>query len=488
MFAILVLMRSRWGVAIGAAVLAVLGLGLVPAAQALTAPPTRAVTAMPTFTDADGIHVVSVQQLDPRQYNVSVLSAALGRPVNVRILVPSDYAAHPATRYPALYLFHGTSGEASDWVNFGDAEQTTAGLPLIVVMPDCGFDGDGGGWFTNWVDTTTALGPSQWETFDIDQLIPWVDANLRTIANRDGRAVAGLSQGGFGSTTYAARHPDLFVSAASFSGAPDIDYDPGVAAGATGIIDATEVGLDGVEPDAMFGSRVTDEINWQGHDPTDLATNLRGMSLWLYTATGLPGPYDPTPPNPEAMGIEALTHVSTLSFYYRAEQLGIPVHLDDYVYGTHSWPYWTRDLQEYVGPLMKIFAHPPAPPSRTSYQSVDQSWSQWGWSVSLQRPEAQQWSYLTDGRPAGFTLQGTGTARVVTPAFYRPGSTEMVKMSGARATATVRSTADRDGHLHLDVPLGGIDLPGVLGSLAVIGLPGVPSWSGTTTVTISPAG
>jgi hypothetical protein len=108
--------------------------------------------------------------------------------------------------------------------------------------------------------------------------------------------------------------------------------------------------------------------------------------------------------------------------------------------------------------------------------------------VSLQRPEAQQWSYLTDGRPAGFTLQGTGTARVVTPAFYRPGSTEMVKMSGARATATVRSTADRDGHLHLDVPLGGIDLPGVLGSLAVIGLPGVPSWSGTTTVTISPAG
>jgi len=479
MFVILRAMRSRWGVAIAAAVLAVVGVGVVPAAMAVTAPPV--------FSSADGIHVVSVKQLDPRQYNVSVLSAALGRPVNVRILVPADYTSHPATRYPVLYLYHGTSGQASDWVNMGRAEQTTAGLPLIVVMPDCGFDGDGGGWFTNWVNTTTALGPSQWESFDIDQLIPWVDANLRTIADRDGRAVAGLSQGGFGSTTYAARHPDLFVSAASFSGAPDIDYNPTVAAGATAIIDATEVGLDGVEPDAMFGSRVTDEINWQGHDPTDLITNLRGVSLWLYTATGLPGPYDPTPPNPEAMGIEAATHASTLTFYQRAQQLGIPVHMDDYVYGTHSWPYWTRDLQEYVGPLMQTFAHPPAPPATTSYESIDQSWSQWGWSVSLLRPEAQQFSYLTDGRPRGFTLQGTGTATVVTPAFYRSGSVEIVTLSGSGGSSTVRATADRAGHLHLNVPLGGTNVPGAVGSSALIGLPGVPSWGAITTVTVSPA-
>src|SRR5207237_2147109 len=144
----------------------------------------------------------------------------------------------------------------------------------------------------------TALGPSQWETFHVGQLIPWVDANLSTIAGREGRAVAGLSQGGFGSTTYPARHPDMFVSAASFSGAPDIDYNPFVAAGATAVIQATAVGLDGVEPDAMFGSRVTDEINWQGHDPADLVTNLRGVDLWLYTATGVNGPLDPPGLNP----------------------------------------------------------------------------------------------------------------------------------------------------------------------------------------------
>ena len=60
----------------------------------------------------------------------------------------------------------------------------------------------------------------RWETFHIDQLIPWIDHNLRTVADRRGRAIAGLSQGGFCSMSYAARHPDLFGVALSFSGAP----------------------------------------------------------------------------------------------------------------------------------------------------------------------------------------------------------------------------------------------------------------------------
>jgi S-formylglutathione hydrolase FrmB len=457
-----------------AGAVALLSLVVVPAARAV-------VPALPAFHDADGIHVVSVQRVDARQYHVAVLSAALGRPVDVRILVPAAYGARPATRYPVLYLFHGTSGRASDWVDMGGAEQTTAGLPLIVVMPDAGFNGDGGGWFTNWVDTTTALGPSQWETFHIGQLIPWVDANLRTIANRGGRAIAGLSQGGFGATTYPARHPDLFVSAASFSGAPDIDYNPGVAAGATAVIDATAMGLDGVEPDAMFGSRLTDEVNWQGHDPADLVTNLRGVDLWLFTATGLPGPYDPTPPNAGAMGIEAITHISTESFYQRAQQTGVPVHLVDYGYGTHSWPYWARDLREYVGPLLQTFAHPPAMPAAVSYQSIDRSWSQWGWSVAWQRPAAKEFSALRDGRPAGFALQGTGTATVVTPAFYRPGSVETVTVAGPDGSSRSVATADRAGRLRLHVPLGGTPLP----PLTVIGVPGVPSWGPVATVSIS---
>ena len=153
------------------------------------------------LADGYGIHVDAVEQLDARQLHVQVSTAALQHAVDIRILVPADYADTDRS-YPVLYLFHGTSGRASDWVNFGDAEQTTAGLPLIVVMPDAGFNGDGGGWFANWFNGG-AGGQPMWETFHIDQLLPWVDANFRTVANRDGRAVAGLSQGGFGSLSYA---------------------------------------------------------------------------------------------------------------------------------------------------------------------------------------------------------------------------------------------------------------------------------------------
>jgi S-formylglutathione hydrolase FrmB len=380
---------------------------------------------------------------------------------------------------PVLYLFHGTSGRASDWVTTGEAEQATAGLPLIVVMPDAGFDGNGGGWFTNWVDTKTKLGPSQWETFHVGQLIPWIDANLRTVASRAGRAVAGLSQGGFGSTTYAARHPDMFSSVASFSGAPDIDYNPVTAAGATAVIEATAVGLDGVQPEAMFGSRVTNEINWQGHDPADLVDNLRGVDVWLYTATGAPGPYDPAVPNPGAAGIEAATHDSTVSFVQHAQERGVPVHLDDYIYGTHSWPYWARDLRQYLVPLMVTFSSAAPPPASISYQSIDKSWAQWGWSVAMQRSANQQFSAITDARRDGFTLRGSGSANVITPAFYAPGSVMTVTSSGPLGTTTsTDAVAESDGRLHLTVVLGP-DAP----TVAVVGFPTPPPTATTVTIT-----
>jgi len=443
----------------------------------------RASAAAPVFVDAAGIHVVATTAIDSRQYNVQVTSAALGtnHPVDIRVLLPASYDTATTTNYPVLYLFHGTSGRASDWVNFGDAEATTAPLDLITVMPDAGFNGNGGGWFTNWYDTATTLGPSQWETFHVNQVIPWVDANLRTIANRNGRAVAGLSQGGFGSTTYAARHPDTFLSVASFSGAPDIDYNPVVAMGASGIIEATAFGLDGVEPDAMFGPRYTNEINWQGHDPADMVTNLLGVDVWLWTASGQPGPLDPPGFNPAASGIEAATHGSTLSFNQRAQMLGVPVHLNDYGAGTHTWPYWTRDLKQYVGPMMAAFANPAAPPAATSYESIDKSWSQWGWSVSVTRSAAQQFSKLTNASASGFALAGTGSASVVTPAFYAPNAAEKVTIGSATQTVT----ADGNGQLHLTVPLA-TDIPAPFGSGAIMGVPDVPPWPATT-VTVQPA-
>src|SRR5262245_64366909 len=97
--------------------------------------------------DGHGIRIDSARRLDARQLDLRVATDALQLPVDVRVLLPTGYDAAPDRRYPVLYLFHGTSGRAADWVDFGNAVQTTAGLPMIVVLPDAGFNGDGGGWF-----------------------------------------------------------------------------------------------------------------------------------------------------------------------------------------------------------------------------------------------------------------------------------------------------------------------------------------------------
>ncbi|MFB4305084.1 alpha/beta hydrolase [Actinomadura sp. GTD37] len=430
---------------------AVVALALATASAGL-AGPARADERGARFEDAGGIHVVKVRRIDDRQYSVRVSTAALGRAVDVRILLPTGYERRASAHYPVLYLFHGTSGRASDWVEAGDAEKTTAGRPLITVMPDGGFDGNGGGWYTDWADPGTGLGPSKWETFHVGQLIPWIDRNLRTVSRREGRAVAGLSQGGFGAMSYASRHPELFVSAASFSGAPDISSNPVTSLGATGVVSYIAVALDGVRPDAIFGSRLTDEINWRGHDPAGLASNLRGMRLALYTATGVPGPLDPPAPDPAAIGIEALTHVSTVSFHRRLDELNIPSRYTDYVFGTHIFPYWARDLRQHIGPLMAVFADPPRPPAETSYRSIDRNWSQWGWTVSLKRPAARQFSALSKASGTGFTLRAAGTATVTTPASYRPGTRVVIRVTQGRTHRVLKATADPRGRLTVTLP------------------------------------
>src|SRR3954454_11755418 len=340
--------------------LAVAGSLLAALVVPITSAPAAS-TADPQFPSTDGLQVLDVQPIDARSYDVSVLSGNLGRPVHIRVLLPVHYADNPDAHFPVLYLFHGTSGRASDWMGVGDAENTTAPYDVITVMPECGFDGDGGFWFTDWVDETTSHGPSQFESYLIDQLVPWVDDNLRTIPARRGRAVAGLSQGGYGAAEMAARHPDMFAAMASFSGAPEIDRDPEVIAGATAVIEAIAVGDDGVPPASIFGDRATDEINWQGHDPSTLMENLRGMRLFLWTGAGTPGPYDDTPPNAGAVGIEALVHQSTQRFHEHLLEADIPHFYDDYTNGTHSWGYWARDLRAFMKPMMATFAHPVTP-------------------------------------------------------------------------------------------------------------------------------
>lgn len=424
------------------ATIALAALGVVLPAQA---------TARPRFRDAAGIHVASVQALDRRLVALSVSTQALSGPVDMRILLPSGYARHHRRHYPVLYLLDGTSGHAADWTQFGGAEQTTAGRPLIVVMPNIDLNGDGGGWCTDWFNNG-AHGKPEWETFHIDQLIPWVDRNLRTIAGRDGRAIAGLSQGGFCSMSYAARHPDLFETALSFSGAPDIAYDTEAQLLVTPVINATETFLDHVAANSIFGPRLSQEINWAAHDPTTLAGNLRGMNLFMYTGNGFPGPLDHGLPNGGSNAIEGGVEILTRLFHQRLEALGIPSLYDDYGAGTHSWPYWARDLRESIAPIMADFKNPPPPPRTITFTAAEASYEAFGWRVTMNRA-VEEFSTLMDASATGFTLEGSGSATVVTPARYVPRRRYTVTIG----SKTQRERADRHGSLTIQVPLGPSD-------------------------------
>jgi hypothetical protein len=156
--------------------------------------------------------------------------------------------------------------------------------------------------------------------------------------------------------SYAARHPGLFVFAGSYSGAVDIVNNAPVAA-----VIGFEAPADGGKPGDQFGDRVVNESVWRAHNPWDQAARLRGLVLTVHTGNGQPGPYDDRG-RPLDL-IEQQVREMSLSFHRRLVALGIPHRWDDYGGGTHSWPYWQRDLREDLPSMMATFAHPPPAPA-----------------------------------------------------------------------------------------------------------------------------
>jgi S-formylglutathione hydrolase FrmB len=389
--------------------------------------------------------VTASTRVNDRLLELTVRTSALAAPTKVRVLLPDGYGdpQQKRRRYPVLYLLHGASGNYANWTLFGDVQRTTAGEPLIVVMPD----GGGGGWYSNWYNGGRG-GPPQWERYHVDQLIGLVDQRYRTVAARRGRAVAGLSMGGFGALSYAARHPDLFAYAASFSGGVDLNARLGSAPIGRVAVDGTAF-RDGGDPDSIFGDFVTDNIRWQGHNPRDLAANLRGLGLALYTGNGAPG----GPLGGAALDIIELgAHQMSVNVHNSLTKRGIPHLWDDYGPGAHTWPYWARDLREVLPSLMARFAQPVAKPKRVTYRSTERTYAVYGWRVAVRRPNVE-FSFLRGAGARGFALTGSGRATVTTPARYVPRAAYRVRIERGVKIATRTVTSSGSGRLRIGVRL-----------------------------------
>ncbi len=140
-------------------------------------------------------------------------SRALDSSLHFLVQLPDGYA-HTDLRYPVVYFLHGlpagpTSYRAVAWV---EAALDRAGRPALLVVPQGTRQQGGDPEYHDW-------GPGRnWATALGIELPAYVDAHYRTIANRAGRAIVGVSAGGYGATSIGLGHPDRFSVVESWSG------------------------------------------------------------------------------------------------------------------------------------------------------------------------------------------------------------------------------------------------------------------------------
>src|SRR3990172_149725 len=151
------------------------------------------------------IILVSIFLLSPLRWrdgekNIRTLSHysnLLRKEQKMNIYVPDSPGSHSV-----LYLLHGALGDYTDWVSKTDIEDVAYKYDLIIVMPD------GGAY--SWYADSPMVPESQYESYVVKELVPFVDSIFATHKGKDGRGICGLSMGGYGAIKFGLRYPALF--------------------------------------------------------------------------------------------------------------------------------------------------------------------------------------------------------------------------------------------------------------------------------------
>ncbi|WP_436772689.1 alpha/beta hydrolase [Yinghuangia sp. YIM S09857] len=289
---------------------------------------------------------------------------------HMRIVLPSDYYSNPTKRYPVLYLLNGSTPDADVATYFSAYPAVGGSAGMIFVMPD----GGPRGWYSNWLNQNSAAGAQRWENFHINQVIPFIDLNLRTKADKQNRAVAGISMGGFGAVRYAERHPDLFSQVASFSGDLDLsrasmDLRMAVVASLTTPLYTPVVGSDDLygTPYPFSVNYPYSDVLWNDANPGAHAAALQGLGVSVYVGNGGGGPVPPVEDDgdPYGMFFEWWLQGANQHFKAALDAAGVPSYYVNYGDGTgtpwaecrggHNWLCWKISLDDYIPRLQQAF-------------------------------------------------------------------------------------------------------------------------------------
>jgi putative tributyrin esterase len=149
---------------------------------------------------------------------LDIPSVAMNKIYKAAVILPDSYTKNKVN-YPVLYLLHGGGGQFSDWLkNLPDrmlVHKLADQYNVIIVTPE-------GERLGGYLDSPVQ-DDNKFETYITNEVLNKIDNTYRTIRNRSGRMITGLSMGGHGALYLATLHPDLYCAAGSMSGALDLN-------------------------------------------------------------------------------------------------------------------------------------------------------------------------------------------------------------------------------------------------------------------------
>ena len=243
---------------------------------------------------------------------VTVPSVSLESQQVATILLPASYA-QSNRRYPVLYLLHGggqdhTAFATRSWF------RTLASRDMIVVTPSVG---------NSWYVNSAADPKAKYEDFVVKDLVEFVDSRYRTVASREGRAVAGVSMGAWGAMLLGLKHPRIFGAVGAFSAPFGISrQDPKM--------DMTS------KTQQRFG--VPDTPDRRDRDPSTLATTI---------------PLESVPMLYLACGNQDLFVADSRAFVQRLTTRKIPYEYRELAPLGHSWDLWDGQVVNFIDILSR---------------------------------------------------------------------------------------------------------------------------------------
>ncbi len=261
---------------------------------------------------------VLAQALPPTKVAAEVLrlklaSKLMAREMPYRVVLPSDYKLKPNERFPVIYLLHGLTGNNTNWTTLTKLAEYAMKHNFVVVTPE-----GGNGWYSD----SAATPNDKYESYIIKELIPEIDKNYRTVAERGGRVIAGLSMGGYGSLKFGLKYPELFSLVGSFSG----------AIGAAGYSEKTSAAI-GRNIDGIFGP-----IDSETRNANDLFKLVRDLSPERQKE--LPFIY-------QSCGTEDFLIKNNRDFLSLLNEKKISHEYREHP-GGHNWIFWDDQVREFL--------------------------------------------------------------------------------------------------------------------------------------------